>query len=77
MSKFVDKLFRLFFRRGRPTVENTGQLGVFDFLKHFNLSLDDALEISDHLPVWADFSCLEGQSVRRVADEGTANDRLK
>ncbi len=60
----------------RATVEFTGRAGVFDFLKHFNLSLDDALEISDHLPVWADFSCLEGQANNRIAQQtSTASSR--
>ncbi len=42
------------------TSEFLGQGGVFDFLKNLNLTLDEALEISDHMPVWADFSVLEG-----------------
>lgn len=42
------------------TVENCGTAGVFDFMKHYNLYLDDALRISEHLPVWADFSIHEG-----------------
>jgi len=27
--------------------------------KAFNLSLDDALKVSDHLPVWAEFQATE------------------
>lgn len=42
--------------------EFTGRGDVFDFLRHFNLSIDDALLISDHLPVWAEFSVFEGGS---------------
>jgi len=42
------------------TGEYLGSSGVFDFLKHLNLSLSDALEISNHLPVWAEFSIIEG-----------------
>ncbi len=42
------------------TSEYLSNSGVFDFLKHLNLSLDEALEISDHLPVWAEFSIFEG-----------------
>ncbi|MBW3596496.1 MAG: endonuclease/exonuclease/phosphatase [Planctomycetes bacterium] len=51
----------------RSTNEFTGRMGVFDFLREFNLTLDDALEISDHLPVWAEFSIYEGGRPGRVA----------
>ena len=62
---------------GRATVEYTGRSGVFDFLKHFNLSLNEALEISDHLPVWADFYCGEGQSPQRTAEKESSAKRLR
>ncbi len=42
------------------TVEFTGQGGVFDFLSAYNLSLTDANSVSSHMPVWAEFSILEG-----------------
>ena len=42
------------------TVEFTGRGGVFDFMRHYNLRLDDALRISEHMPVWAEFSVFEG-----------------
>lgn len=44
------------------TTEFTGQCGVCDFLKGFNLTIDQAMAISDHLPVWAEFSVVEGFS---------------
>ncbi|MEZ6096145.1 MAG: hypothetical protein R3C03_18285 [Pirellulaceae bacterium] len=44
------------------TTEFTGQFGAFDFLREFNLSLEEAMKISDHLPVWAEFSVFEGAS---------------
>jgi hypothetical protein len=44
----------------RATNEFTGRVGVFDFLREFNLSLGEALEISEQLPVWAEFSVYEG-----------------
>lgn len=50
-----------------PTVEFTGRSGVLDFLREFNLSMNQALEISDHLPVWAEFSIFEGGDPGRVA----------
>ena len=30
-------------------------------MRQYNLSLQEALEISDHLPVWAEFSIFEGE----------------
>ncbi len=48
--------------------EFTGRAGVFDFLHgDFNLSLAAAQDVSDHLPVWAEFSVVEGGTVGRVA----------
>ena len=49
------------------TGEFSGHAGVFDFLRKYNLDLETALEISDHLPVWAQFSVFEGGEVGRVA----------
>ena len=57
------------------TVECSGIAGVFDFMKHFNLYLDDALRISEHLPVWADFSIYEGLSPGRTASGETTERR--
>jgi deoxyribonuclease-1-like protein len=42
------------------TTEFTGRGGVFDFLRQYNLSLEQAQRVSDHLPVWAEFSVFEG-----------------
>lgn len=41
------------------TLEFTGNGGVFDFLKVYNLGFRDAIAISDHMPVWAEFSASE------------------
>jgi hypothetical protein len=51
----------------RSTVEFSGRAGVYDFMREFNLSQDEALEISDHIPVWAEFSLYEGGVPGRVA----------
>ncbi len=51
----------------QATSEFTGRSGVFDFLRHYNLALDQALEVSDHLPVWAEFSVHEGGRTAVVA----------
>jgi deoxyribonuclease-1-like protein len=44
----------------RATSEFSGRGGVFDFLREYNLTLEEAVEVSDHLPVWAEFSAYEG-----------------
>jgi endonuclease/exonuclease/phosphatase family metal-dependent hydrolase len=49
------------------TSEYTGRWGVFDMIRQFNLTVDEALEISDHQPVWAEFSLQEGGARGRVA----------
>jgi len=49
------------------TYEFLGRGGVFDFLREYNLSLTQAKQVSDHLPVWAEFSVYEGGVPGRVA----------
>ena len=49
------------------TVEFTGRAGVFDFLREYNLSMEQAQEVSDHMPVFAVFSFFEGGELGRVA----------
>lgn len=44
----------------RRTVEYTGRWGVLDLRNEYQLSLEQALEVSDHFPVWAEFSPYEG-----------------
>jgi endonuclease/exonuclease/phosphatase family metal-dependent hydrolase len=51
----------------QATVEYTGRAGVFDFASEFQLSMDAALEVSDHLPVWIEFSPYEGGESGRLA----------
>jgi deoxyribonuclease-1-like protein len=41
------------------TVEFTGGVGVFDVMREFNLTIDEALKVSDHLPIWAEFALYE------------------
>jgi deoxyribonuclease-1-like protein len=52
---------------GRATAEFTGRAGVYDLIREYQLTLPQALEVSDHLPVWAEFSVLEGGQPGRVA----------
>ena len=49
------------------TAEFTGRWGVFNFQQQFHLTLDQALEVSDHFPVWAEFSAYESTTPGRVA----------
>ena len=49
------------------TVEFTGTCGVFDLMAEFGLSVEEALKVSDHLPVWAEFSVRESTVVGPVA----------
>jgi endonuclease/exonuclease/phosphatase family metal-dependent hydrolase len=52
---------------GPSTREFTGRGGVYDFLRTYNLSMEEALEVSDHMPVWAEFSAYEGGQPGRIA----------
>lgn len=62
-TRLVDNL--LFERRA--TIEFTGRSGVLDLIREFDLSMRQAVEISDHLPVWAEFSVYEGGQAGNVA----------
>ena len=43
----------------KATREFTGRSGTLNLMRQYNLSLQEALEVSDHLPVWAEFSIHE------------------
>ncbi len=49
------------------TQEFTGRGGVFDVIREYNLTVDQALDISDHMPIWAEFSIYEGGQTGRFA----------
>jgi endonuclease/exonuclease/phosphatase family metal-dependent hydrolase len=51
------------------TDEFTGRGGVFDFLREFNLTSEQALRVSDHMPVWAEFRVFEGNAPGRFAEQ--------
>jgi endonuclease/exonuclease/phosphatase family metal-dependent hydrolase len=53
------------------TNEFRGRSGVFDFMREYNLTQDQALQVSDHLPVWAEFSIYEGGVQPAVAGQGS------
>lgn len=46
---------------GRATIEYTGRSGVFVFQQLYQLSPEQALEVSDHCPVWGEFSIFESR----------------
>ena len=46
------------FHRG-ATTEYLGRWGVLDLEREYGLTRDQALAVSDHLPVWAEFSPIE------------------
>lgn len=57
----------------RRTTEFTGQAGVLDLMAAFKMTEEQALEVSDHLPVWATFSTVEsGGSALASAPGATA-----
>ena len=49
------------------TTEFSGKWGVFDFPRLFNLTPDQAQQVSDHMPIWAEFSAYESATPGRVA----------
>lgn len=49
------------------TTEFSGRGGVFNFQEEYNLSGEQALEVSDHLPVWGEFDLREGGVPNRFA----------
>jgi len=52
---------------GEEAAEYTGRSGVVDLVREFNLTQEQALAVSDHLPVWAEFSVVEGGGFQTVA----------
>ena len=61
--------------QSQATREFTGRGGIFDFLRQYNLSIEEALEVSDHMPVWAEFSAYEGGQPGRIAGRPTDTPR--
>ena len=52
----------------RPsTTEYMGQWGVFDVVRRWNLTERQAMQVSDHFPVWAEFSVYERDYAGRIA----------
>jgi endonuclease/exonuclease/phosphatase family metal-dependent hydrolase len=54
-----DKMYDNILFNRQATTEYTGRSGVLDLRNEFGLSEQAALEVSDHFPVWAEFSAQE------------------
>jgi endonuclease/exonuclease/phosphatase family metal-dependent hydrolase len=65
-TRGTAQLDNIVFQR-QATNEFTGRAGIFDFMRQYNLSMEEALEVSDHMPVWAEFSAYEGGQPGRIA----------
>jgi endonuclease/exonuclease/phosphatase family metal-dependent hydrolase len=51
----------------QSTAEFTGRWGVFNYQQIYRLTPDQALQVSDHLPIWAEFNAYESAAPGRVA----------
>ena len=59
----------------QATAEFTGRSAVFDLIREFDLSLPAAREVSNHLPVWAEFSRYEGGQAGHIATKAPRTTR--
>jgi endonuclease/exonuclease/phosphatase family metal-dependent hydrolase len=62
-----DKAYDNILLHSDRTSEFLGRCGVIDLQQRFRISLEEALEISDHLPVWAAFTLSEAESANVAA----------
>ena len=62
-----NKLYDNVIFHGPSTVEFTGRAGVLNVMRRFNLTSEQLLAVSDHLPVWAEFTLLENAAPGRIA----------
>lgn len=51
----------------RSATEFTGRAGVLDVVRQYNLTVAEAIAVSDHMPVWAEFSRYEGGEAGELA----------
>jgi endonuclease/exonuclease/phosphatase family metal-dependent hydrolase len=66
-TKLTAQYDNIFFHSA-ATPEFTGGRGVLDFMRAYNLSMAEQAErVSDHLPVWAEFSVYEGGQPQSLA----------
>ncbi len=53
----------------RATVEFNGRSGVTDLISELDMTIREAVEVSEHLPVWAEFSLFEGGQIGGFAED--------
>lgn len=56
----------------QSTAEFSGRWGVYNIEQIHKLTRDQALQVSDHLPIWAEFSAYESATPGRVATRDAA-----
>jgi deoxyribonuclease-1-like protein len=59
------------------TIEFSGRAGVFNFQQIYKMPPEQALQVSDHLPVWAEFNAYEGVGPGRMAGRADATIRAQ
>jgi endonuclease/exonuclease/phosphatase family metal-dependent hydrolase len=67
-----NKLYDNVLIHGPSTTEYVGRSGVFNVMQQVNLSLAEAEQVSDHFPVWAEFSAYERDYTGRIASRRTS-----
>jgi endonuclease/exonuclease/phosphatase family metal-dependent hydrolase len=55
---------------GPSTTEYAGRSEVYNFMTQYNLAQDQAESVSDHFPVWAEFSVYERDKLGNIASRG-------
>ena len=72
-----DATYDNFLLHQPSTAEFTGRWGVFNYQQLFKLTPDQALQVSDHLPIWAEFNAYESATPGRVATRDAATIRAQ
>jgi endonuclease/exonuclease/phosphatase family metal-dependent hydrolase len=66
-----NKLYDNLLIHSPSTAEYAGKSGVFNVMREINLSMAEAEQVSDHFPVWAEFSAYERDYTGRIASRRT------
>jgi hypothetical protein len=69
-TKGTESYDNMLFDR-RSTVEYAGRSGVLNLREEYGLSMEEALDVSDHLPVWATFHATENAQSGTIATRPT------
>jgi len=67
-----NKLYDNVLIHGLSTTEYVGRSGVLNVMQQINLSMAEAEQVSDHFPVWAEFSAYERDYTGRIASRRTS-----